>query len=556
MRSVRRQASPLTRQVLAWGSRSGGVRLLSAVKGAGESRRVARDQSQGASAGFIRPQLDFKGLTDRIDEVHANCVNRGVTQCKPHFVRAMYDELAAIRTKLGGLRAQRKVLSQEVATGAISAEEGRERGQALREEIAGLERSESAVAEELMEEALKLPNDSHPRSPIGGEENARVVAYFGTRDPLDEAQARAPPPGFEYGAGKLEPRDHTDIADSLKIVDFAAASLVAGPKFSMLKGQGALLELGLAQYALGFLGQLGFTPVLPPDIAHQCIVTGCGFQSRGDESNIYSIEGTNLCLAGTSEIALAGMHADSIVEEPSLPLTYAAFSHCFRREAGAAGRASRGLYRLHQFSKVEMMVLCKGAESAAPDGSPFELPFSWAREHSIRHWLSQRLRANGASENEVAREVTHVLGDAPVLPSDAWLEVLTGLQVSLMESLGLRGRILDMPTRELGASAWRKFDLEAWMPGREIDDSGSHGAWGEVCSASNCTDYQARRLGTKYRPEGGKPAFVHSLNATAIAVSRILVAMLETHQRPNGEVMIPPALQPLLGGVNVLEPHR
>ena len=356
---------------------------------------------------------------------------------------------------------------------------------------------------------------------------------------MDGWTPATPPHMLDPGQAAL---DHSVIAENLGIVDFDAAARSTGPKFSMLTGDGAMLELGVVNHVLGRMRSRGFMPILPPDVAHQSVIAGCGFQPRGDESNIYPLEGTDLCLSATSEIALAGMLADTILPEPatSLPRLYAAFSHCFRREAGAAGRASRGLYRLHQFSKVEMMIVC---ENRTCDDALAEVP-ERLRRQGIRDVLQRQLIATGAAAttDEAEAKVADRLGPRPTLVSDAWLEVLVGLQAGTMAELGLRGRILNMPTMELGASAHRKFDLEAWMPGRDVGDDAPPGGWGEVTSASNCTDYQARRLGIRYRDPGtGKPVFAHTLNATAAAIPRVLVALLETYQTPTGSVRLPPS---------------
>jgi seryl-tRNA synthetase len=247
--------------------------------------------------------------------------------------------------------------------------------------------------------------------------------------------------------------------------------------------------MALQQFALRKLVEAGFTPIITPDLARNRILEGIGFTPRGAETQIYSVEDTDLSLIGTAEITLGGMHADDIFDEADLPLKYVGLSHCFRTEAGAAGRASKGLYRVHQFTKVEMFAF------TAPEGS-------------------------GAMHAE-----------------------LLAIEEDIFTSLGVPYRVLDICTGDLGGPAYRKFDIEAWMPGR-----GDGGEYGEVTSTSDCTDYQARRLNVRYRPTGQKGTrFVHTLNGTAVALSRALIVILENHQRPDGLIDVPEALRPYLG---------
>ncbi len=226
-----------------------------------------------------------------------------------------------------------------------------------------------------------------------------------------------------------------------------------------------LLDLALQQFALRKLIEHGFTPIITPDLARNSVLEGIGFSPRGEETQIYSVEDSDLSLIGTAEITLGGMHADELLDEPALPIKYVGLSHCFRTEAGAAGRASKGLYRVHQFTKVEMFA--------------FTTP-----------------EASGAMH-----------------------QTLLAIEEDIFQSLGIPYRVLDICSGDLGGPAYRKFDLEAWMPGR-----GDGGEYGEVTSTSDCTDYQARRLGIRYRPGGQKGTrFVHTLNGTAVAISRALI---------------------------------
>src|SRR5207302_2630407 len=256
------------------------------------------------------------------------------------------------------------------------------------------------------------------------------------------------------------------LGEGLDLIDFEAGARVAGQKFYFLQNEAVLLELALVQYAVEILIGEGYTPIITPDVARSEVLEGIGFLPRGPETQIYSLENTDLWLIATAEITLGGMHRDQILDELQLPIKYVGLSHCFRTEAGAPGRDTRGIYRVHQFTKVEMFAFC------APDQS----------------------------------EAIH--------------EELLHLEERVFQGLELPYQVIDTCTGDLGGPAYRKFDLEAWMPGR-----GEAGEYGEVTSTSNCTDYQARRLKVRYKSAGQKGThFVHTLNGTAVAGSRGLVA--------------------------------
>jgi seryl-tRNA synthetase len=312
----------------------------------------------------------------------------------------------------------------------------------------------------------------HPDSPVGGEEDSRELRVVGT------------PPRFDF-----EPADHLALCEKLDLVDFEAGARVTGPKFYYLKNEAVLLELALQRFALDVCIEEGFVPTITPDLARREIVDAMAFSPRGPETQIYSIEGTELDLIGTAEITLGGLYAGAIFEEDDLPIRLAGVSHCYRTEAGSAGRESKGLYRVHQFTKVEMFAFTR------PDDSP-------------------------AMHDDLLR-----------------------IEERIFQALEIPYRVLDIATGDLGAPAYRKYDVEAWMPGR-----GDGGSYGEVTSTSNCTDFQARRLRARFRPKGGKRnELVHTLNGTAVAVTRALIAILENHQRADGSVEIPAALRPYVG---------
>ena len=346
-----------------------------------------------------------------------------------------------------------------------------EEGKKLKEEIAADENELAAVESDLLTEARKIPNMAHPDAPVGREDKDNL-----------EVKRSGQIPKFDF-----EPADHVKLGQDLDIIDFDSATKVSGVKFYYLKNEGVYLELGLVRYALDILQKKGFTPFITPDIAREEILEGIGFNPRGAESNVYTLEGEDSCLVGTAEITLGGYYSNTILPREKLPLRMAGLSHCFRREAGAAGQFSKGLYRVHQFTKLEMFVFCLPEESGS------------------------------------------------------FHEELRSIEEEIFEGLHIPFRVVDTCTGDLGAPAYRKWDLEAWMPGR------NNGEWGEVTSTSNCTDYQARRLNIRYKDSDGKNKFVHMLNGTAIAVSRAIIAILENNQQADGSVRLPRALAPYCG---------
>ena len=417
--------------------------------------------------------LDLKFIRDNIDAVRLNVKHRHVA-ADPDLVVRLYDQRNLLLKELEGLRALRNANAEKMK-GKLSAEERAplvEEGRRLKESIAELEKRNEETEKTLTDEALKIPNMSHPSAPIAeGETGNAQLRTWGT------------PPVFSFAA-----RDHVQLGQSLDLIDFETGAKVAGQKFYYLKNQAVILELALVRYAVDALMREGFTPMMTPDVAREEIVAGHGFNPRGPESNIYPVEGTYLCLIATAEFTLGGYHAGRVFPLDQLPVKLAGVSHCFRREAGAAGQFSKGLYRVHQFTKVEMFAFCLPAES------------------------------------------------------EAMLDRLIGVEEKIFQGLEIPYRIVDTCTGDLGGPAYRKFDIEAWMPGR-----GDKGEWGEITSASNCTDYQARRLGIRYKEQGGKNPFVHTLNGTALAVSRTLIALMENFQQQDGSITLPASLAAYTG---------
>ncbi len=342
----------------------------------------------------------------------------------------------------------------------------------MKDRIPELEAELRQTEERLRDEQLKIPNVTHPDSPIGKDDTENV-----------EIRRWGDIPSFDF-----EPKDHVELGEKLGIIDFDAGAKVTGSKFYFLRGDAVLLEMALTRYVLDVIMERGYEPTITPDLARDEALVGTGFIPRGPETQIYSVADSDLSLIATAEITLAGQLADEILDADQLPLRYAGISHCFRTEAGSHGRASRGLYRVHQFTKVEMFAFTTPEQSEGIHAEMVEI------------------------------------------------------EERIFQGLGLPYRVVDICTGDLGGAAYRKYDLEAWMPGR-----GQNGEFGEVTSTSNTTDYQARRLKIRYRPEGGRPQLLHTLNGTALAMSRALIALIEVYQQEDGSVKVPDALVSYLG---------
>lgn len=416
--------------------------------------------------------LDLKFIKQNIDDVKKNIKNRNMT-VDVDKVLSLYDQRTNYIRITEDLRQQRNENAKKMK-GNLSSEERQhliEEGKLFKADIADNESKLEKIEKNLFSEAGRIPNMAHPDAPVGKEEKDNL-----------EIKRFLEPIYFSFPK-----KDHVQLGKDLDLIDFDTATQVTGSKFYYLKNQAVFLELALVRYALDIVQKKGFTPMITPDIAREKILEGIGFNPRGEESNIYSLEGTDTCLIGTAEITLGGYLSDQIVSGNSLPLKMAGLSHCFRREAGAAGQYSKGLYRVHQFTKVEMFAFCM------PDQS-----------------------------EELHNELLHIEE-----------EIFQGLEIPY--------RVVDTCTGDLGAPAYRKYDIEAWMPGR-----GKDGEWGEVTSTSNCTDYQSRRLGIRVK-DGGKTTYLHMVNGTAVAVSRAIIAIMENFQQENGSIKIPKNLVPYTG---------
>jgi seryl-tRNA synthetase len=341
----------------------------------------------------------------------------------------------------------------------------------LGEEIKDLEGKFETIDKEYNDLLKKVPNLIHPDTPRGGEENFKIIDNVG-----------------EVSKLSFEPKTHDELMENLDLVDFERGAKVAGSKWFYLKNDAVLLERALISYGMDVLKEFDFEFLITPDVAKTEILEGAGFNPRGEEDQIYKIEKEDLNLIGTAEITLGGYYANEILDLSNGPIKIAGLSHCFRKEGGAYGRTNKGLYRVHQFNKLEMFVLCEPKDS----------------------------------------EKMH--------------KELLKIEQRICNDLGFPYRVIDIASGDLGAPAYRKFDIEAWMT-----MVGETGGYGEITSASNCTDYQARRLNIKYKTEEGNNNFVHTLNGTAIVSSRFPVAIMENFQQEDGSILIPEVLQKYTG---------
>jgi seryl-tRNA synthetase len=353
-------------------------------------------------------------------------------------------------------------------------EEDRKNSKKIGEKINEIFEKKLIVEKELKDKLSLIPNPAFIGVPIGRkEEDSVVLRGWGVKKNFD-----------------FNPKNHLELGEDLKIINFIDGSKVTGAQSYYLDNEGALLEFALIQLALQILSKKGFTPTITPDLARSKFYLGTGYMPKGDEAQIYTLENEDLGLIATSEVTLAGRHSDEIIDEKDLPIKYAGVSHCFRREAGAYGKYSKGLYRVHQFTKIEMFVYSKPEDS----------------------------------------EKIH--------------EELLEIEEEIWQKLNIPYRVLEICTGDLGAIAARKFDLEAWMPGR--------GDYGEITSTSNCTDYQSRNLNIRIKSKDKGIRYAHLLNGTAIAISRALIAILENYQNKDGTVNIPEVLVPMMGGIEII----
>ena len=411
--------------------------------------------------------LDLATLRSSPESIRLSMARRGL-EIPVGRLAATEAEIRELRHEADNLRADQRSLGREIA--GLQGEEKRqaiERATSLAGRIKELNTRAGDLSEQFYREWHTLPNLVDPSAADGL-----------TEDDSQEVRRVGETPRFGF-----EPADHEALGESLDIIDTKRAAKMAGSRFGYLKGKAALLEFGLIRWSMDHLVEAGLVPMVTPVLVREMALFGTGF-FPGDRQQVYEIPADDLFLAATSEISLAAYHADEILDADQLPIRYAGFSSCFRREAGTHGKDTGGIFRVHQFDKVEM--------------------FSFTRPED--------------SNDEHER--------------------ILGLEEKLVGELEIPYRVVNVAAGDLGASAAKKYDIEAWFP--------SWNAYREITSCSNTTDYQARRLKIRMRAPGGNQ-LVHTLNGTAVAVGRVIIALLENHQQSDGSVLMPEALHPYLG---------
>ena len=414
--------------------------------------------------------IDIKFLREHPEVVRASQKGRGESVELVDQILAIDEKKRAAVTEFETLRQEQNTLSKSV--GAAKGDEKAallENAKALADKVKVADTKRAQVEEQTKALILQLSNLLDTQAPIGGEEDFLIIEHVGT--PRD------------FGKDGFAPKDHVELGKLLGAIDTERGAKVAGSRSYYLTGVGALLEFALVNYAIQSAVKNGFTPVIPPVLVNPAAMEGTGFLGQAAE-NVYRIEKDDVYLVGTSEVPLAAMHLDETLPVDKLPLRYAGYSSCFRREAGTYGKDTRGIIRVHQFDKVEMFTFCK--------------------------------------------------------PEDAQAEHLRLLQweKDFLSAMEMPFRVIDVASGDLGSSATRKFDIEAWIPTQD--------AYREVTSTSNCTEFQGRRLNIRYKDSEGVKA-IATLNGTLVAIPRMIVAILENHQNADGTVNVPAALQPFLG---------
>ena len=414
--------------------------------------------------------IDIKFLRENPDVVRASQKGRGENVELVDQILAIDEIRRSAISEFETLRTEQNTLSKSV--GAAKGDEKSallENSKALADQVKAADAKRAEVEEQAKQLVMQLSNLLDTQAPIGGEEDFVTIEHVGT--PRD------------FTKDGFKPKDHVELGKLLGAIDTERGAKVAGSRSYYLTGVGALLEFALVNYAIQSAVKNGFTPVIPPVLVNPAAMEGTGFLGQAAE-NVYRIEKDDVYLVGTSEVPLAAMHMDEILPADKLPLRYAGYSSCFRREAGTYGKDTRGIIRVHQFDKVEMFTFCKPEDAKA--------------EHArLLQWEK---------------------------------DFLTAMEIPF--------RVIDVASGDLGSSATRKFDIEAWIPTQD--------AYREVTSTSNCTEFQARRLNIRYKDSEGTKAMA-TLNGTLVAIPRMIVAILENHQNSDGTVNVPAALQPFLG---------
>jgi seryl-tRNA synthetase len=413
--------------------------------------------------------IDIKEVIKNIDLMKQNIINRNM-KVNVDDVVAKYNAMVSNKQKLEELQREANEVANLIKKGAENKQDLIKRGSEIKSLTVELKEKDAVLEDEYKEQVMKLPNWMSKDVPVSDDE-----------DGYKEIKKVGEPKIFNF-----KPLDHVQLGEKHKLIDFEAGAKVAGTKFYFLKNEAVLLQHAIKAFVFKKAIAAGFIPLTTPDVARNTILQGIGFAPRGDESNTYELADLDMSLVATAEIAVGGMHSDEVLNAEDLPLLYVAESHCFRREAGTAGRASKGLYRVHQFEKIELFGFTKPEQS----------------------------------------ELVH--------------EKIREVEESIYQDLEIAYRVIINSSSDLGAPAYKKYDIEAWMPGK-----GEHGEYGEITSASNCTEYQARRLNIKFK-EDGKNKFAHTLNGTASALGRTMLTIMENYQQADGSILIPKALRQYL----------
>lgn len=420
--------------------------------------------------------IDARALDENFDAYVTALARRNVSRDDLEGLRQLEHERREAVHVLNELRAKQRIASQQIATATTEQRSVLiDAAQQLKTAVATAEQQLAGLDAKHHGAFARIPNLPHPNAPDGNEGDGVVLRTFGVK------------PTFSF-----PPQDHVALLEAADALDLARGAKVSGARFAYLKNDAALLEFALVRYAIDIAMSYGHIPVIPPVLVREEAMYGTGFLPT-DEQQLFRTRDDDLYLVGTSEVPLAGLHMDEILDAAQLPLRYVAYSPCFRREAGAHGKDTRGILRVHQFEKVELFSLVH------PDDA------------------------------------------------DAEHERILGIEEDIFTGLGIYAQIVDIPVGDLGSSAARKFDVEAWLPGQD--------AFREVTSCSNTTDYQARRLHTRVKQGDGPNMLVHTLNGTALAVQRAIIAVVEQHQRADGTVGVPEALQPYFGRDVMLTPR-
>lgn len=408
--------------------------------------------------------LDLKFIKENKELIKENVINR-LSSVDIDRLLELSDQKDNLLKEIESLRAKRNKVSK-TKPDAQEIEEMRQIG----EEISAHEGRLMPIEEEVNLLLFAVPNLTHPEVLLSQDEDEKNI--------MEEGR----PKKFNF-----KPKDHVRLAEDLELIDFERGTKVSGNKFYYLTNEAVLLEQALILYAMEIGMKHGFSPIMPPDLVKRDIISKMGYNPRGESTQIYSIENSDLSLIGTAEIPLGGYHKDELLKKSNLPKKYIAVSHCFRTEAGSYSKYTKGIFRVHQFTKVEMFVYC--------------------------------------TKEEADKYFTEIL--------EIEKEIFSGLDVPF--------RVIDHSSADLSAPSYRTFDLEAWMPGKP-NREGVLGDWAEVTSVSNCTDYQSRALNIKYEEGDGAKHYAYMLNGTAIALSRGLIALLENNQREDGSIQIPSSL--------------